>query len=63
MKKILIILRPLFCWQFQTTCIFFGYFSDVKHEKTDLLATDIWFHFQVGYSNAVRRNVRVKDFF
>ena len=36
---------------------------EVKQEKTNLLATDIWFHFQEGYSNAVRRNVRVKDFF
>ncbi|XP_053392713.1 chromosome transmission fidelity protein 18 homolog [Mercenaria mercenaria] len=31
--------------------------------KTDVLATDIWFHFQQGYSNAVRRNVKVKEFF
>ncbi|KAL4241036.1 hypothetical protein ACF0H5_001814 [Mactra antiquata] len=31
--------------------------------KTNILATDIWFHFQGGYSNAVRRNVKVKEFF
>lgn len=31
--------------------------------KTNVLATDIWFHFQQGYSNAVRRNVKVKEFF
>lgn len=30
--------------------------------KTNMLVTDIWFHFQGGYSNAVRRNVRVKEF-
>ncbi|KAL5018095.1 hypothetical protein ScPMuIL_003817 [Solemya velum] len=30
-------------------------------EKNNVLATDIWFHFKEGFSNAVRRNVRVKD--
>ncbi|XP_052817261.1 chromosome transmission fidelity protein 18 homolog [Mya arenaria] len=33
-----------------------------RKEKGNVLATDIWFHFQSGYSNAVRRTVRVKEF-
>jgi len=30
--------------------------------KNDIVKTDIWFKFKEGYSNAVRRNVRMKDF-
>lgn len=33
-----------------------------KVEKKNVLTTDIWFHFKEGYSNAVRRNVRIQDF-
>ncbi|XP_056018073.1 chromosome transmission fidelity protein 18 homolog [Ostrea edulis] len=33
-----------------------------EKEKKNVLNTDIWFHFTEGFSNAVRRNVRVKDF-
>jgi len=32
-------------------------------DLSNVLATDIWFHFQGGYTNAVRRSVRVKEFF
>ncbi|XP_067671435.1 chromosome transmission fidelity protein 18 homolog [Haliotis asinina] len=31
-------------------------------DKKDVLATDVWFHFKEGFSNAVRRTVRVQDF-
>lgn len=30
-------------------------------KKKNVLNTDIWFHFKGGFSNAVRRNVRVQD--
>eukprot|EP00088_Acartia_fossae_P024597 TRINITY_DN2552_c0_g1_i1.p1 TRINITY_DN2552_c0_g1~~TRINITY_DN2552_c0_g1_i1.p1 ORF type:complete len:946 (-),score=309.66 TRINITY_DN2552_c0_g1_i1:176-3013(-) len=31
-------------------------------KKNDIVKTDIWFKFKEGYSNAVRRNVKLKDF-
>ena len=34
----------------------------VEEKKKNVLQTDIWFHFTEGFSNAVRRNVKVKDF-
>ncbi|XP_062607136.1 chromosome transmission fidelity protein 18 homolog [Saccostrea cucullata] len=36
--------------------------AEDKKEKKNVLNTDIWFHFTEGFSNAVRRNVRVQDF-
>lgn len=30
-------------------------------QKKNVLNTDIWFHFKGGFSNAVRRNVRIQD--
>ncbi|KAL3877809.1 hypothetical protein ACJMK2_035456 [Sinanodonta woodiana] len=42
--------------------------QDIKDSSKDLpenrnvLKTDIWFHFKEGFSNAVRRNVKVQDF-
>nr|XP_022313340.1 chromosome transmission fidelity protein 18 homolog [Crassostrea virginica] len=33
-----------------------------EKKKKNVLNTDIWFHFTEGFSNAVRRNVRVEDF-
>ncbi|OWF51090.1 chromosome transmission fidelity protein 18 homolog [Mizuhopecten yessoensis] len=35
--------------------------EEVKKKK-NVLNTDVWFHFKGGFSNAVRRNVRVQDF-
>ncbi|XP_050392503.1 chromosome transmission fidelity protein 18 homolog [Patella vulgata] len=53
---------------------FFGHFTKTKREvkvekqqekkdekKSEILATDIWFHFKEGFSNAVRRNVKIQD--
>lgn len=36
--------------------------DDKQEKKKNVLNTDIWFHFTEGFSNAVRRNVRVQDF-
>ncbi|XP_033750100.1 chromosome transmission fidelity protein 18 homolog [Pecten maximus] len=35
--------------------------EEVK-KKRNVLNTDVWFHFKEGFSNAVRRNVRIQDF-
>ncbi|ESP01463.1 hypothetical protein LOTGIDRAFT_230720 [Lottia gigantea] len=53
---------------------FFSNFTRIKREvrpeklqeereekKSEILATDIWFHFKEGFSNAVRRNVKIQD--
>ncbi|XP_074648288.1 chromosome transmission fidelity protein 18 homolog [Tubulanus polymorphus] len=32
-----------------------------KQVEDDALSKDIWFHFKEGYSNAVRRNVKIQD--
>ena len=34
----------------------------VEEKKNDIVKTDVWFKFKEGYSNAVRRNVKIKDF-
>lgn len=34
---------------------------DASDIASQLLKTDIWFHFKEGYNNAVRRSVRVRD--
>ena len=34
----------------------------VDERRKEVLDTVIWFHFKEGYSNAVRRSVRVQDF-
>ncbi|KAK3091861.1 hypothetical protein FSP39_023205 [Pinctada imbricata] len=36
--------------------------AKTENKKKNVLQTDIWFHFTEGFSNAVRRNVKVKDF-
>merc|ERR1712226_633200 len=35
--------------------------KQVKKIEKDLVKSDIWFKFKEGYSNAVRRNVKMKD--
>ena len=35
--------------------------KQAKKEESDLVKSDIWFKFKEGYSNAVRRNVKMKD--
>ncbi|WAQ96380.1 CTF18-like protein [Mya arenaria] len=41
---------------------FFGRVVKRSSPETKSSISDIWFHFQSGYSNAVRRTVRVKEF-
>ena len=31
-------------------------------DKNSVIKSDIWFRFKEGYSNAVRRNLKVKEF-
>ena len=31
-------------------------------DKNRVIKSDIWFRFKEGYSNAVRRNLKVKEF-
>jgi len=46
---------------------FFGRVIQISEEKkghdqtNDIIKTDVWFKFKEGYSNAVRRNVKMKD--
>lgn len=35
--------------------------KEKEKEERNVLDTDIWFHFKEGYSNAVRRNVKIQD--
>ena len=36
--------------------------KEEKKKKRNVLNTEIWFHFKQGFSNAVRRNLKVQDF-
>lgn len=36
--------------------------AEEKKKKRNVLSTDVWFHFKEGFSNAVRRNVKIQDF-
>lgn len=33
----------------------------VAEEKKNVIAGDIWFHFKEGFTNAVRKIVRIQD--
>ena len=33
-----------------------------QDNKKEVIKSDIWFRFKEGYSNAVRKNLKVKDF-
>merc|ERR1711874_189909 len=36
--------------------------KEAKNVESELVSSDIWFKFKEGYSNAVRRTIKMKDF-
>ena len=52
------------CISFVIFNIFSVKISEKKKESNicdEIVKTDVWFRFKEGYSNAVRRNVKMKD--
>lgn len=37
-------------------------FLSLETGSVDTGTTDVWYHFKEGYTNAVRRNVKIADF-
>jgi chromosome transmission fidelity protein 18 len=37
------------------------YDEPVSERKDDIVKSDVWFHYKEGFSNAVRRSVKIQD--